>query len=45
MGVFSAQIGKNEDQKEVAGSFTLHDKNNVNGELLTEFKTRHKLIE
>lgn len=42
MGVFNAQIGKNDVQKEVTGSFTLH-KNNENEDLLTKFATKNEL--
>lgn len=44
MGDFNAQIGKFESQSNVAGTFTLHDYNNDNGNLLTEFAFRNKLI-
>ncbi|KAI5693582.1 hypothetical protein M8J75_001802 [Diaphorina citri] len=44
MGDFNAQIGRLENQADVAGQHTLHDYNNKNGEYLTDFAARNKLF-
>uniref|UniRef100_A0A8D8XD96 Craniofacial development protein 2 n=1 Tax=Cacopsylla melanoneura TaxID=428564 RepID=A0A8D8XD96_9HEMI len=44
MDDFNAQIGRLESKSSVAGPFTLHDFNNDNGDYLTEFASRNKLI-
>jgi endonuclease/exonuclease/phosphatase family metal-dependent hydrolase len=44
MGDFNAQIGKQDYQQQVAGPHTIHDISNKNGNMLTQFATRNRLI-
>uniref|UniRef100_A0A8D8V6E2 Craniofacial development protein 2 n=1 Tax=Cacopsylla melanoneura TaxID=428564 RepID=A0A8D8V6E2_9HEMI len=44
MGDFNAQIGKHEDQAEVAGKYSLHKENSKNGDYLTDFAAQNKLF-
>jgi hypothetical protein len=41
---FNAQIGKQDYQQQVAGPHTIHDIRNENGNMLTQFATRNRLI-
>jgi hypothetical protein len=43
MGDFNAKIGKEEDQKKVAGKYKIHDISNENGNLLGQFAKRNGL--
>jgi len=44
MGDFNAKIGKQDYQRQVAGPYTVHDTSNENGNMLTQFATRNRLI-
>uniref|UniRef100_A0A8D9EGY4 Craniofacial development protein 2 n=1 Tax=Cacopsylla melanoneura TaxID=428564 RepID=A0A8D9EGY4_9HEMI len=44
MGDFNAQIGRHEDQAEVAGKYSLHKENSKNGDYLTDFAAQNKLF-
>jgi endonuclease/exonuclease/phosphatase family metal-dependent hydrolase len=44
MGDFNAKIGKQEYQQQVTGPYSIHDINNENGNMLTQFATRNKLM-
>ena len=44
MGDFNAQIGKQEHHQQVAGPYTIHDTSDENGNMLTYFAIRNRLI-
>ena len=44
MGDFNAQIGKHEHQQQVAGPYTVHNISSENGNMLTHFAIRNRLI-
>ena len=44
MGDFNAKIGKEDYQKQVAGTHTLHDASNDNGKMLGHFAARNKML-
>lgn len=43
MGDFNAQVGCKENQRAVAGQYSLHDYNNGNGDYLADFASRNNL--
>jgi endonuclease/exonuclease/phosphatase family metal-dependent hydrolase len=44
VGDFNAKIGKQEHQQQVAGPYTIQDISNENGNMLTHFAIRNRLI-
>jgi len=44
IGDFNAKIGKQDYQQQVVGPYTIHDTSNENGNMLTRFATRNRLI-
>jgi len=44
LGDFNAKIGKQDYQQQVVGPYTIHDTSNENGNMLTQFATRNRLI-
>jgi len=44
IGDFNTKIGKQDYQQQVVGKYTIHDTSNENGNMLTQFATRNRLI-
>jgi endonuclease/exonuclease/phosphatase family metal-dependent hydrolase len=44
MGDFNAEVGKEADQKQVAGMHTIHENNNGCGRLLGQIATRNNML-